>query len=77
VKRPEPPSEELRRLVEEPLPADEFARRLAVPLTDEEVEDTIALHRWFVRRYPTALERLAYVRRKYREWTRPLPVTRP
>ena len=47
---------------------------MAVPPTDEEVEELADLVRWFVGRYPTAKERFAYVRRKYAEWTRNPPV---
>ena len=53
--------EAVRRLVA--LPADEFQRLLAIPLTDSEREDTRALARWFTRRYPTPAERFAYIRR--------------
>jgi hypothetical protein len=49
---------------------DEFRRRIAAPMDDREREETIALIRWFERRYPTPKARLAYARRKYREWTR-------
>jgi len=52
------------------LPAAEFLRRIESPLTDEEIEDTRQLVEWFLRRYPTPLARLRYVRRKYAEWTR-------
>ena len=55
---------------ETPLPPDDFARReeegrarLLGPEGDE-MRATIA---WFVRRYPTPLARLAYIRRKTRE----------
>jgi hypothetical protein len=30
--------------------------------------------RWFVRRYPSARERLAYVRRAWKAWTRPVRI---
>lgn len=60
----------IRDLVDEPRSAEEAARRMNAPLTDEERADALALHRWFVRRYPTVKERLAYVRRKHAEWTR-------
>jgi hypothetical protein len=50
-----------------------YERRRAVPPTDEEVEETRELVRWFCRRYPTAKERFAYIRRKYAEWTRNPP----
>jgi hypothetical protein len=59
----------LRALAERPLSLEEWNARLAVPISDEEHEDTMELVRWFRRRYPTADERLAYVRRAYKRWT--------
>ena len=59
----------LKALAEQPLPLDEWRRRLAVPLSPEEIEHTQALVRWFRRRYPTVGDRLAYVRRAYKRWT--------
>lgn len=59
----------LRALSEQPLSADEWKRRAAIPITDDERERTLELVRWFTRRYPTPGERLAYVRRAYRRWT--------
>lgn len=61
---------ELRALVEAPLPLEEALRRLRAPLTEQELEEARELADWFTRRYPAAGERLAYVRRKVREWTR-------
>jgi hypothetical protein len=55
--------EGVRRLLDRTLPADEFQRLLAIPLTDAERDDTRALVRWFTRRYPTPAERFAYIRR--------------
>ena len=54
---------------------EEFERRIRAPLLPEEIEEAQALYRWFTRRYPTAAERLAYIKRKYREWTRPISGT--
>jgi hypothetical protein len=59
----------LKALAEQPLPLDEWHRRLAIPLSPEEIEHTQALVRWFRGRYPTAGDRLAYVRRAYKRWT--------
>ena len=39
------------------------------PVSDAEREDVLALVRWFRRRYPTPLERLAFVRGAYARWT--------
>lgn len=50
------------------LSAVEVEAYLAVPVTDVEREDVGGLVAWFTRRYPTAGERLAYVRRAHRRW---------
>ena len=60
--------------LEEELPVEEFLRRVRSPMTAEEAEETARLVAWFRRRYPTPLARLRYVRRKHREWTRPLEI---
>jgi hypothetical protein len=60
----------LKALAEQPVPLDEWKRRLAIPLSPDEIEHTQALVRWFCRRFPTVGERFAYVRRAYRRWTR-------
>ena len=49
----------IKALAEQPVPLDEWRRRLAIPLSPEEIEH----------RYPTVGERLAYVRRAYKRWT--------
>jgi hypothetical protein len=46
-------------------PAESIYER---PLTPREVADAAELVAWFTRRYPTAKERLAYVRRAVRRW---------
>jgi hypothetical protein len=48
-------AEEVRRAVEDPIPASERA-------------DVLSLVRWFTRRYPSPADRLAYVRRAYARW---------
>jgi hypothetical protein len=48
-------AEEVRRAVEDPIPASER-------------DDVLSLVHWFTRRYPTAADRLAYVRRAYARW---------
>ena len=55
---------------EQPVTLDAYRQRHARPISDEEVQDTLDLVRWFCGRYPTAKERFAYVNRKYAEWTR-------
>jgi len=63
----------LRALAERELSAEEFAAALAVPISSEERAAVLELVEWFGRRYPTPAERLAYVRRAYRRWTRAVP----
>jgi hypothetical protein len=58
----------LQALIERQLPPEEVAEALARSITDDERDEVRALVAWFVRRYPTPLERLAYVRRAYRRW---------
>lgn len=70
------PLAEIERLAAEPLSPEEFERRVGAPMTEEEIEETAALYRWFTTRYSTPLERLAYARRKYAEWTRKTPIER-
>ena len=43
---------------------------LDAPLTEAEREGVLELARWFRRRYPTPVERLAYVRRAFERWRR-------
>ena len=50
------------------LSAEEFAARVDAPWTDREREDFDALCSWFVRRYPTPLERLRATTRLARQW---------
>jgi hypothetical protein len=63
-------------LVEESLSAEEFDRRVSAPLDPSEADEIRDLIRWFTRRYPTPKERLAYARRKFAEWTRPVKIVR-
>ncbi len=49
---------------------DAAAAYLAAPMSESERNDALALIRWFRRRYPSAAERLAYVRRANRRWRR-------
>jgi hypothetical protein len=71
--RREPLSREAEALWLEPLPSEEFERRLAEArreLEGEERENIDSLLAWFRRRYPTPKERLAYARRRYEAWVR-------
>jgi hypothetical protein len=61
--------EKATRLAEQPLSAEEYRHRASIPIGDAEREEILSLIRWFRRRYPTALDRLAYVRRAYARWT--------
>jgi hypothetical protein len=47
---------------------------LDAPVTDAERDEVLALVRWFQRRYPTPLDRLAYVRRAYARWQQTLGI---
>jgi hypothetical protein len=68
-----PASASLRRELQDKadryLTDEEIRARLAIPVTEEERQETLALVDWFCRRYPTGAQRLAYVRRAYRRWT--------
>ena len=50
------------------LTAAEARAYLDAPTTEAERDEVLALAEWFQRRYPTPLERLAYVRRAYARW---------
>ena len=67
---------EIAHLVDMPLPKEEFLERIRRPLTEEEVTEVAGLFRWFTHRYPTAKDRLDYVRRTIAQWNRILPVIR-
>jgi hypothetical protein len=61
-------SPQLANLIASRLSSEEFERRVTTPLTDGEAEEIAELIGWFSRRYPTAKERLAYARRKTRQY---------
>jgi hypothetical protein len=46
----------------------ELELALAIPISEEERKDTLELVKWFTRRYPTAGDRLAYIRKAYARW---------
>jgi hypothetical protein len=58
----------IAHLIDRPVSAAELREALERPLPDNEREEIRALSRWFCRRYPTPLERLAYLRQAYRRW---------
>ena len=64
------PVARVSQLIDRRVSADELQAALDRPLETGEREEILALVRWFRRRYPTPLERLAYVRQAYRRWTR-------
>ncbi len=72
---PPPPDvvDRLRSLAERQLSPEEVRAALAVPLGEQEEEESRSLIRWFRRRYPTPAERLAYARRAYRRWLAAAP----
>ncbi len=59
-----------RAYAERRLSREERAASEAVPITDAERDEVLALVRWFRRRYPTPAARFAYVRRAYKRWQR-------
>ena len=61
--------ERLTALAEWQLTPDQVRAAMAVPLSDSERDESLSLIRWFRRRYPTPVERLAYARRAYRRWS--------
>jgi hypothetical protein len=63
----------VRALADRQLSPEEVRAALAVPLGEQEEQESRALIRWFRRRYPTPAERLAYVRRAYRRWQAAAP----
>lgn len=60
----------LALLIHREVSVEEVRRALHDPMPDDEREEILALHRWFVARYPTAEARLAYVREALARWTR-------
>ena len=68
---------QLRALSERRLSREEVEAALRTPISDSEREGILELIAWFRRRYPTPLDRLAYVRRAYRRWQSALEATDP
>jgi len=46
----------------------ELREALDGPISEGERNEVLSLHRWFTTRYPSAEERLAYVRQAYERW---------
>jgi hypothetical protein len=57
-----------REFAERRLSPDELRAALSVPITRAERENAEQLIAWFIRRYSTPIERLAYVRQAYARW---------
>jgi hypothetical protein len=49
---------------------EELRESLGQPISEAERSEAVALYRWFTKRYPSAEERLAYVRQAYARWQR-------
>lgn len=60
----------LRALAERRLSPEELDAYVNAPMSEEERRSIHELIDWFTRRYPTPAQRLAYVRRATRAWTR-------
>jgi hypothetical protein len=70
VARPSPDVvDELKAMYERRLTRAEYEAAAAIPLSHQEIEDTLALVDWFTRRYPSVLDRFRYVTRKTAEWS--------
>jgi hypothetical protein len=63
----------VRALSARQLSPEEVRAALAVPLGPDEEEESRSLIRWFRRRYPMPVDRLAYARRAYRRWATARP----
>ena len=61
---------QIRSISERQLSVEEVRSALEIPIGDQEREEVLSLVDWFVRRYPTPAERLAYVRRAFQRWIR-------
>lgn len=64
--------EAAREIYDRELSPEEFDERLQ-RMREEDESDTDALIRWFRATYPTARDRLRYVRRMTAAWTRVVP----
>ncbi len=67
---------ELREQMERPLSPEEYRARSSRPVSAAELEEMWSLIDWFIRRYPSPLERLAYARRMGAVWHQAMPVDR-
>jgi hypothetical protein len=68
---------QLAALADRELSKEECRAQIAIPLSPEEIENTLALVHWFRGRYPDVASRLAYARRAHKRWRRAtVPVSR-
>lgn len=68
----------LAALADREVSVEEVRGALEDPIPQEERQEILDLHRWFIRRYATPESRLAYVRQAYARWTsKPRPPTIP
>lgn len=72
---PPPPEvvREIREFANRRLSPEEFDAWLDAPMDDFEREQIEGLSAWFMRRYPTPAERLAWARRAYATWSKAMP----
>ena len=61
---------ELARIADRELSLEEAREYLDAPIDDYERNEILSLVRWFTAHYPSASDRLAYVRRAYARWSR-------
>jgi hypothetical protein len=62
--------EALRAAIDRPITMEELHAAVDGVISDEERANALALVAWFRRRYPTGVDRLAYVRRAFLRWQR-------
>lgn len=67
----------LHAVAERRLSSTEIDAYLQTPISDAERANVLEQVRWFLRRYPTGADRLAYVRRACRRWTQHTGAPRP
>jgi hypothetical protein len=67
----------LAALADRQLSEEKWRAQMAIPLSPEEIENSLAIERWFLGRAPDVASRLAYARRAYKRWRRAaMPVSR-
>jgi hypothetical protein len=72
-----PPSAEalahVRQIADRQLSAEEFEAYVRAPMSDAERQEILDSVAWFMKRYPTAGERLASARLAYKRWAQGMP----